>query len=80
MTFPAATFALDERVVMGSCYGSPRFWYDVPRVLDLYRAGRIRLDDLVSRRLPLDEINAAIALLEEGEVARSVVVYPPPAA
>lgn len=48
----------------------------MPRILDLYLARKIQLDALVSRRLPLGEINTALALLEQGEVVRSIIVYP----
>lgn len=71
----AAVFPLEERNILGSYYGSPRFRYDMPRILDLYMAGKLRLDELVSRRLSLDEINTAMEIMESGEVARSVIVY-----
>ena len=41
--------------------------------LFLYREGRLKLDELVTRELPLDEINTAIDLMEKGEAVRSVV-------
>jgi S-(hydroxymethyl)glutathione dehydrogenase/alcohol dehydrogenase len=66
---------LEEKGVIGSYYGSPRFRYDMPRILDLYMAKRIKLDELVSRKLKLDEINTAMSLIEQGEVARSVIVH-----
>lgn len=75
VTFPAMNFPLEEKGVIGSYYGSPRFRYDMPRILDLYMAKRIRLDELVSRKLKLDEINTAMSLIEQGEVARSVIVH-----
>ena len=75
VTFPAMNFPLEEQGVIGSYYGSPRFRDDMPRILDLYMAKRIRLDELVSRKLKLDEINTAMSLIEQGEVARSVIVH-----
>ena len=48
---------------------------DIPRVINLYMAGKLKLDELVSRTFQLDEVNEAIGALERGEVARSLV-YP----
>jgi S-(hydroxymethyl)glutathione dehydrogenase / alcohol dehydrogenase len=75
LTLPAFTFPMEEKGVLGSFYGSPRFRYDMPRILDLYMAGKLKLDQLLSRRLPLTEINTAFKLLEKGSVARSVIIY-----
>lgn len=75
VTFPAMNFPLEEKGVIGSYYGSPRFRYDMPRILDLYMAKKIKLDELVSKRLKLDDINTAMELIEKGEVARSVITY-----
>ncbi|GIW40013.1 MAG: succinate-semialdehyde dehydrogenase [Candidatus Binatia bacterium] len=75
ISFPAVSFPLEEKAVLGSYYGSPRFRYDMPRILDLYMAGKLKLDELVSRKLPLRDINVAFDIMEKGEVARSVIVY-----
>ncbi len=75
VTFPAALFPLGEKAVLGSYYGSPRFRYDMPMILDLYMAGKLKLDELISRRLPIEQINDAFDLMERGEVARSVIQY-----
>jgi len=75
LSFPAYAFPLDEKGVIGSYYGSPRFRFDMPRILDLYMAKKLKLDELVSRRIRLDEINDAFEWMEKGEVARSVIEY-----
>ncbi len=75
VSWPAVAFPLEEKGVIGSYYGSPRFRFDMPRILDLYMAKKLKLDELVSRRLPLDQINTAMEIMEKGEVARSVIVY-----
>lgn len=75
ISLPAFSFPLEEKSVLGSYYGSPRFRFDMPRILDLYMAGKLKLDELVSRKLPLDQINTALELMEKGEVARSVIVH-----
>jgi S-(hydroxymethyl)glutathione dehydrogenase / alcohol dehydrogenase len=55
--------------------GSNRFKVDMPRYIELYRQGRLKLDELISARFPLAEINEAIALANGG-AARRVVVVP----
>ncbi|MGA1999261.1 MAG: Zn-dependent alcohol dehydrogenase [Terriglobales bacterium] len=75
LTLPAISFPMEEKGVIGSLYGSARFRSDMPRILDLYMAGKLKLDQLLSRRLPITEINEAMALMEKGEVARSVITY-----
>jgi S-(hydroxymethyl)glutathione dehydrogenase/alcohol dehydrogenase len=47
----------------------------MPRYVDLYLQGRLNLDDLVSKRIRLDQINQAFADLEKGSVARSVILF-----
>ncbi len=64
-----------ERILMGSYYGSARPWIDLPRLVDLYLAGRLRVDELVSRSYPLEEINEAYEALAQGEVARSIIAF-----
>ena len=66
---------INEKKVMGSLYGSSRPQVDFPRLLALYREEKLQLDELVSRRFALDEVNAAFAALARGEVARSVLEF-----
>ena len=55
--------------------GSNRFRIDIPRYLDFYRKGRLRLDELVTRRARLDDVNDAFAALTAGEGARTVLLF-----
>ena len=64
-----------ERTIRGSSYGSARTRVDLPRMIDLYRAGRLRLDELVTRRYTLDEANDGFRDLAAGEVARGLIVF-----
>lgn len=64
-----------EKKLQGSNMGSNRFRVDMPRYVDFYLSGKLNLDDLVSARIKLDEINSAFAALEKGEVARQVIVF-----
>ena len=66
---------IQERVLSGSSFGGSRQRVDLPMIVDLFMEGKIRLRELVSRRMELEEINRAFELLERGEVARSVIVY-----
>ena len=49
--------------------------FDVPTLVDLYRQGRLKLDELISGRYPLEEINAAIASVKRGEALRNVIMF-----
>jgi S-(hydroxymethyl)glutathione dehydrogenase / alcohol dehydrogenase len=56
-------------------YGSAVPRIDIPKLIELYRGGKLRLDELLTRTYPLEQINVAYAALERGEVARSVVTF-----
>ncbi len=66
---------LFEKKIQGSMMGSNRFRVDMPRFVDFYLQGRLHLDDMVSRRIKLADINDAFAALGTGEVARSVIMF-----
>ena len=61
--------------VQTSRMGSNRFRLDIPRYLDFYRQGRLMLDEMVSRRGRLGDINEAFRAMKAGEVARSVLTF-----
>jgi S-(hydroxymethyl)glutathione dehydrogenase/alcohol dehydrogenase len=63
------------RVWKGSAFGGARGRTDVPRIVDWYMDGRIRIDELITHRLKLDDINTGFDLMKRGESIRSVVVY-----
>jgi S-(hydroxymethyl)glutathione dehydrogenase/alcohol dehydrogenase len=64
---------MPEKSVIGSMYGTARPQIEFPRLLNLYKAGKLKLDELITRRFPLEEVNAAFEVLGRGEVARSVL-------
>jgi S-(hydroxymethyl)glutathione dehydrogenase/alcohol dehydrogenase len=66
---------LQQRVLTGSSFGGGHQRTDVPLLLDLFMDGKYQLKELVSRRLPLSELNHAFDLMTQGEVKRSVIVY-----
>ena len=55
--------------------GSNRFRVDMPRFVDFYLQGKLHLDDLISSRIRLEDVNDAFAQLETGEVARNVIMF-----
>jgi S-(hydroxymethyl)glutathione dehydrogenase/alcohol dehydrogenase len=66
---------LFEKKIQGSNMGSNAFRVDMPRYVDLYLQGRLNLDDLVSKRIKLDQVNDAFADLATGTVARTVIEF-----
>ncbi len=75
VAFNAASIMLDEKTIRGSLYGSCRPGLDVPRLIGLYQAGRLKLDELISRAYPIEQINEAFDALRRGEVARSIIRF-----
>jgi S-(hydroxymethyl)glutathione dehydrogenase/alcohol dehydrogenase len=63
------------RVWKGSAFGGARGRTDVPKIVDWYMDGRIKIDELITHRLPLEDINRGFDLMKSGESIRSVVVY-----
>jgi S-(hydroxymethyl)glutathione dehydrogenase/alcohol dehydrogenase len=59
----------------GSAFGGARGRTDVPKIVDWYMDGKIRIDDLITHRLRLEDINRGFELMKSGESIRSVVVY-----
>lgn len=70
-----AQLVRQEKTVIGSYYGSAHTARDFPFLLDLYAAGKLNLDRLISRTYRLVEINAAFEAMLNGEVARGVVTF-----
>ena len=73
ITLPALPIPRMERRILGSVYGSSRPARDIPALLELYRRGRLPLDRLVSRRLPLEAVEEAFAAMRGGAVLRVVL-------
>jgi len=72
---PGADLVLREKTILGCMMGSNRFRIDMPRYLELYRRGLLRLDEMISARLPLERVNDAFEALRQGTAARSVIVF-----
>jgi S-(hydroxymethyl)glutathione dehydrogenase/alcohol dehydrogenase len=66
---------LRERKIQGSSMGSNRFRVDMPRLVELYLQGRLHLDDWISDRIKLAEINQGFQAMKEGKVVRSIIDF-----
>lgn len=75
VSVPGAFLPLAEKSLIGSLYGSANMQRDVPRLVDLYRAGRLKLDELITRRYQISQVNEAFDAMKKGEVARGVIVF-----
>jgi Zn-dependent alcohol dehydrogenase len=71
---PTWLAALGQRII-GSKMGSARIRIDVPKIVELYRDRRLKLDELITGRYPLEQINEAIAAVTRGEALRNVIMF-----
>ena len=69
------TLPFEEKTLTGSYFGSCVPRVDFPRVLALYTAGRLKLDELITRRYAIEEAAQAFADLESGKNARGVIEF-----
>ena len=74
-SFEAFPFVDGGRRIMGSNYGSAVAAVDFPKYADAYLAGRLPVDRLIDRRLPLDDLEDAFDRLRAGEAARQIVMF-----
>ena len=74
-TIDPGWLAADGQKILGSKMGSARPLIDVPKIVALYREGRLKLDELISGRYPLDRINDAVASSRSGAALRNVIVF-----
>ena len=74
VSIPAESL-LGEKVLTGSSYGGARFRLDMPKLVELYLGGKLKLDELISRTYPLEGINDAFEAMRQGQVARSIITF-----
>ena len=55
--------------------GSNRFRVDMPRYVDFYMSGKLHLDQMIAKRIQLDQINEGFDDMRAGQFARSVIVF-----
>ena len=64
-----------ERKIQGSSMGSNRFRVDMPRYVDMYLMGNLKIDEMISHNISLDDIDDAFKALIAGEVARQIIIF-----
>jgi len=74
ISLPGFSF-LTEKRIQGSNMGSNRFPIDMPRFVDFYLSGKLKLDEMISRRIKLEQVNEALQEIKTGQLARSVITF-----
>ncbi len=74
-SFNPQTIHTGEKRLVGSIYGSVRPAVDFPKLADLAFEGRLQLEDLVTQRFRIDQVNEAFAALAAGDLARGLIVF-----
>ncbi len=72
---PPQELVLLQKTVMGTLYGSAQAANDIPKLLSLYKTGKLKLDELVTKTYTLDEINTGYADLTAGRNLRGVITF-----
>jgi len=75
LAVPAVSLVVEERTLKGSFLGSAVPQRDLPRYIELYFAGRLPIDKLITHRIKLDEINLGFDRLANGEAIRQVILF-----
>ena len=68
-------FAMQQKQLVGTIFGSANPRYDIPKLLGLYRSGHLKLDELVTRTYTLDQINEGYQDMRDGKNIRGVIIY-----
>jgi S-(hydroxymethyl)glutathione dehydrogenase/alcohol dehydrogenase len=71
----AADLTLQEKNITGSYMGSNAFRFDMPKYIEFYLDGRLHLDEMISSRIKIEEVNDALDLMRKGEAARQVIMF-----
>jgi S-(hydroxymethyl)glutathione dehydrogenase / alcohol dehydrogenase len=74
MEIHGADFLMEKKLI-GSSMGSNRFRVDMPRYVDFYLAGKLKLDDLLASHIKLEDVNDALQTLKTGAIARNVIMF-----
>jgi len=72
---PGLDLVISGKKILGSMMGDNRFRVDMPRYVDFYLSGQLKLDEMISARLKLDQVNHAFDEMRKGTAARSVIVF-----
>ena len=72
---PGYEIFMQEKTLKGSMMGSNQFRTDMPRFVDMYLDGRLKLDEMVSQHIPLEKVNDGYDAMRRGELARTVIDF-----
>jgi S-(hydroxymethyl)glutathione dehydrogenase/alcohol dehydrogenase len=72
---PGTVLAMYKKTVKGTLFGDCNPTHDIPKILDLYRVGDIKLDELITKTYTLDEINQGYQDLEDGKNIRGLIKH-----
>ncbi|NKQ55560.1 NDMA-dependent alcohol dehydrogenase [Amycolatopsis sp. K13G38] len=72
---PSALLVRNEKVIRGSQFGSSNPQYDIVKLLRLYNAGQLKLDELITKRYTLDQINDGYQDMRDGKIIRGLIVH-----
>ena len=75
ITFSPFPFIMGERVVTGSFMGTTQLQTEIPKLVALYKAGVLKLDELITGRYSLEQINESIGSVTEGKALRNVIMF-----
>jgi S-(hydroxymethyl)glutathione dehydrogenase/alcohol dehydrogenase len=76
VAFSPFELVFEGKRILPSMYGSANVHRDFPRLLSLWRAGRLDIEGLVTHRLKLDDVNEALQALGSADVIRQVILFP----
>ena len=75
MSFSPFEFITSERILTGGFMGSTNLKIDIPMLVKLYQAGKLKLDELITGRYPFEKVNEALQSTESGEAIRNVLMF-----
>jgi alcohol dehydrogenase (nicotinoprotein) len=75
MRLPGNILILYQRRLQGACFGGANPLYDIPRLLGLYRSGDLKLDELITRRYRLDQVNEGFRDMMDGKNVRGMIIH-----
>jgi S-(hydroxymethyl)glutathione dehydrogenase / alcohol dehydrogenase len=75
LSFSPLEMIPSEKSLIGGFMGATNLKLDIPNLVTLYQSGKLKLDELVTGRFPLKDINEAVALTEKGEGLRNVIMF-----
>jgi S-(hydroxymethyl)glutathione dehydrogenase/alcohol dehydrogenase len=73
---PGAVLTLFEKRIQGSLFGSGDPYHDIPRMVELYQSGDLKLDELITTTYTLDQVNQGYQDLLDGKNIRGIIRYP----